>query len=140
MPCKGVKQTVKGSLNSASKLVRPHDKDTLFHGCSSSESRWSQLLRHVPPELQGKRIAFQRNSVSNGPTSNIYLHSISNFFIYLMTCEILQDEDDSESDEDAGAAQHVAEASADPWSAEGPSAPESEDPSAPESESAEDHD
>jgi hypothetical protein len=129
MPCKGVKQTVKGSLNSASKLVRPHDKDTLFHGCSSSESRWSQLLRHVPPELQGKRIAFQRNSISNGPTSNIYLHSISNFFIY-----------DSESDEDAGAAQHSAEASADPRSAEGPSAPKSEDPSAPESESAEDHD
>jgi hypothetical protein len=48
---KGVKQTVKGFLSGARKMVYPRKDDALFAGNSSSGSRRTQLLRHI--ELEG---------------------------------------------------------------------------------------
>jgi hypothetical protein len=47
---KEVKQVVKGFLSGARKVVHPCKDEALFVGSSSSESRWSQLLRHIKAE------------------------------------------------------------------------------------------
>jgi hypothetical protein len=44
---KGVRQTMKGFLSGARKMVRPCVDETFFPGSSSSGSKRSQLLSHV---------------------------------------------------------------------------------------------
>jgi hypothetical protein len=57
---KGIRQTMKGFLSRARKMVHLREEETFFAGSSSSGSRRSQLLGHV--EAEG--LSQQRRPVS----------------------------------------------------------------------------
>jgi hypothetical protein len=72
---KGVKHALKGFLSGARKMVRPREDEALFAGRSSSESRWSQLLRHVEAEglNQQRREVSEVRHIFNFVTNGFYI-------------------------------------------------------------------
>lgn len=60
---KKIKQLANRILVRGARFGRKEDE--LFSGSSSSSSRREEIMKDLPPDLQGRSVAFQRNEVND---------------------------------------------------------------------------